>query len=313
MKLLHEAAFSLLFLQSYSASFPLPEQYDTQRDRNSQGGCHDCVKNIMTDTHPVQSEFNSAAQRNHNRKRDNRGKKNSFLRFSVPDPGKDHSPDQKDGRHDLLEADKAVLKVVVIPETFQDDSPGTAQKHEQDPQIPVLSSFPRQEKHENKKQDNTINYPSFNSTKIDISDISVSLNKDNEKAKKKAKSEERLQNLKNTQHANRGNKKAGTKITTDKAEAKESLVHVEKASNEIDQLRKDLQATERDFTKAENSGKVKVDPEIRKTLEKKRAIAANAVSKQSQKLKAPSMGIIASLKTLAENAVSNVRKSIKSR
>ena len=111
----------------------------------------------MTDTHPVQSEFNSAAQRNHNRKRDNCGKKNSFLRFSVPDPGKDHSPDQKDGRHDLLEADKAVLKVVVIPETFQDDSPGTAQKHEQDPQIPVLSSFPRQEKHENKKQDNSGN------------------------------------------------------------------------------------------------------------------------------------------------------------
>lgn len=161
----------------------------------------------------------------------------------------------------------------------------------------------------NKKQDNTINYPSSNSTKIDISDISVSLNKDNEKANKKAKANERQQNLINTQRANRGNKKAGTKITTDKAEANESLVHVEKASNEIDQLRKDLQATERDFAKAEKSGKVKVDPESRKTLERKRAIAANAVSKQSQKLKAPSMGILASLKTLAGDVVSKVRKS----
>lgn len=161
----------------------------------------------------------------------------------------------------------------------------------------------------NKKQDNTINYPSFNSTKIDISDISVSLNKDNEKANRKSKSEERQQNLINTQRANRGNKKAGTKITTDKAEANESLAHVEKASNEIDQLRKDLQATERDFAKAEKSGKVKVDPESRKTLEKKRAIAANAVSKESQKLKAPSMGILASLKALAGDVVSKVRKS----
>lgn len=162
-----------------------------------------------------------------------------------------------------------------------------------------------------KKEDNTISYQPFNSKKINVSDISVSIDKYNGKADRKAKSEESLQNLMNTQHAGRGNKKPDTKITTDKAEAKESMVHIEQASNEIDQKRKDLQATERNFAAAEKSGNVKVTPEIKNALEKKRAIAAKAVSNESQKLKTPALGILSSLKTLVGDALSH--KSRKSR
>lgn len=168
-----------------------------------------------------------------------------------------------------------------------------------------------------KKDDDTFSYQSFNSKKINVSDISVSIDKYNGKADRKAKSEESLQNLMNTQRAGRGNKKPDTKITTDKAEAKESMVRIEQASNEIDQKRKDLKATERNFAEAEKSGKLNITPEIKNALEKKRAIAAKAVSQESQKLKTPAMGILSALKTVAgtvvEDVLSKSRKSRKSR
>lgn len=155
-----------------------------------------------------------------------------------------------------------------------------------------------------KKENDTFSYQAFNDTKINVSDISVSIDKYNEKASKKAKSDESVQKLIDTRRAGRRNK-PGTKITTDKAEAKETLVHIEQVSNEIDQKRKDLQAIERDLTEAENSGRVKITPEQRKVLEKKRARAANAVSQESMKLKAPSMGILSAVKMIAKDLFSS--------